>query len=107
MQSWVPPLAVVSVCPLIPAEAGIQFLPQRTDLSGWILWRKLCFRQTFAGMSGGKAVRSKTLAVDFLHRQLVGIDAVDAADIDRNHLGAVRPLAAGERLDAAGRAEQM
>src|SRR5262249_23057458 len=37
----------------------------------------------------------------------VRIDVVEAPDIDRDHLAAVRPLAAREGLDTAGRAEEM
>src|SRR5581483_10478797 len=50
---------------------------------------------------------SKTPTVDFLHRQPVEIDVVDAAGVDRDHFRAVGPLATGERLYAAGRAEQV
>src|SRR5207302_7477386 len=41
------------------------------------------------------------------HRDLGELDAVEAADVQRYHLGAVGPLAAGEHVDPAVDAELM
>jgi hypothetical protein len=45
--------------------------------------------------------------IDRRHRQLREIDAVDAADVKRNHLGAIGLKTAREHLDAAVDAELM
>jgi len=51
---------------------------------------------------------SKAAAIDLLHLQRVGLDAVEAAHINGHHVSAVaRPFATGKRLDAAGRAKQV
>src|SRR6476620_7027629 len=46
-------------------------------------------------------------SIDRRHRQLRQLDAVDAADVYRDHLGAVRLAAAGKHFDAAIDAELM
>ena len=51
--------------------------------------------------------RSPVAAVDRRHRELGEVDAVDATDIERDHLGAVGLRAEGEDVDAAIGAELM
>src|SRR5690349_20486653 len=46
-------------------------------------------------------------AVEVLDLQLLGIDAIEAAHVDRGHRLAARAGAARERLDAAGLAERV
>ena len=53
----------------------------------------------------GMTVRLPVPSVDRRHRQLRQLDAVDAADIERHHLGAVGLGAARKDLDAAVDAE--
>ena len=49
----------------------------------------------------------KAASVDFLYLQRIYINIVETANIDRDHIGAVSPPASRERLDTAGRAEQI
>ena len=53
----------------------------------------------------GRTSVSPVPSIDRRHRQLRQLDAVDAADIERHHLGAVGLAAAGKHLDAAVDAE--
>ena len=50
---------------------------------------------------------SAVAPVDRRHRELRKLDAVDAADVQRHHLGAVRLPAAREHVDAAVCAQLM
>ena len=45
--------------------------------------------------------------IEFFHRELIRVDAVEATHVDHDHVFATRFLAVGVRLDAAGRAEWM
>src|SRR5262245_28274064 len=49
----------------------------------------------------------KTRAIEFLHRELLGVDALEAAHVEHHHVSAARSLAVGVRLDAARLAEWM
>ena len=75
--------------------------------AGWILARDFFIALETQPKFSELCRRLETPTVDLLHCQLVGIDVVDAAHVDRHHLRTVRPLAARKRLDAAGRAEQV
>jgi hypothetical protein len=52
-------------------------------------------------MIAAAMVTSAVAAVDRRHRQLRELDAVDAAHIQRHHLGSVGLAAAREHVDAA------
>src|ERR1700675_4944842 len=66
-----------------------------------------CTSQFALSRPGMTAMRSPVPSVDRGHREFCQLDAVDAADVERRHLGAVGFLAAGEHLDAAILAELM
>src|SRR5262245_23027675 len=49
----------------------------------------------------------ETRAIEFLHYELLGVDAVQATHIEHHHVFAARALAVSVGLDAAGLAELM
>src|ERR1700746_298716 len=61
----------------------------------------------FCGRPGMAVDVSPVPSVDRDHRELRQFDSVDAADVERHHVGAVGPLAAREHIDAAIAAELM
>src|SRR5262245_40731246 len=50
---------------------------------------------------------SETRTVEFLHLELLSVDAVQATHVEHHHVFAARPLTVGVRLDAARLAEGM
>src|SRR3984893_2052255 len=65
------------------------------------------FRVHAIACPGMTALRSPVPPVDRRHRDLGEVDAVDATDVQRHHLGAVGPHAAGEHVDTAIDAQLM
>ncbi len=87
----------------LPALQGIGYLACRRGASS--------VPSSSPAMTGvDRRVQKKSLpapAVDRRHRKLCQLDAVDAGDVERHHLGAVGLVAAREHLDAAVDAELM
>src|SRR5512144_1614401 len=59
------------------------------------------------GDSFATAPRSQARAVEFLHLELLNVDAVQAAHVEHHHVPAAGPFAVGVGLDAARLAEWM
>src|SRR5438045_9222599 len=64
------------------------------------------FRARAKGAPRNDGLGLHAAPVDRLHDELRKLDAVDAADVERHHLAAVRLFAAGKHLDAAVDAHQ-
>src|SRR5580704_19602233 len=85
-----------------PRHSGMRLLAQaRNPYSRSWLW--IPGSRYRAPRNGGLPIAS----VDRRHRQSCQFDAVDAADVERHHLGAVRLAATREHVDAALDAELM